>query len=207
MDALYKASLLNFLLRILMIVFLMPFGGFSHKVSEAQSDAKKSSQIAQFLQEADKYFELQDFQPSYQFYRNVLALDPLHHYARERIYEIAKIYQTLEDVAIQQQNQEEADIFRQEYRTIIRYLLTLLTNQLQHFLDRYAEYTRIEDSDEETREHILTVLENILIILREIQMIYEQFPQNDTTSAQMVERIKGAIDKYQQEYTRYNISE
>lgn len=207
MDFVHKTMAGTLLVRMLLLIFFLLsaflFAALSPNLSQAQSETESSSQIDQFLQEADRNFEQKNFRISYQFYRNVLALDPLHQYARERLYDIAKIYQTLENVALEQQNQEQATLFYQEYRTIIRYVLSLLTNQLQHFLEQYAEYTRLDAPDEETREKIVEALKNILLILPDIQAIYEQFPQDDANSAQMIDRIKQTIDKYQQEYTRY----
>ncbi len=173
----------------------------THAVPEAMSPAEY---VTQSLQEADENFERQDFWSAYELYQRVVEFDPSHRVARGKVYEIAKIYQALEEVARQEQNTKQAEIFHQQYRSIVRTLLGVLTAQLKRAISTYNKYKKEKDvSGEHIQENILNALDNILTILHEFRDIYEQCPRDEATMEQMVEKIDAAISKYTQEYTQY----
>lgn len=174
--------------------------------SEAQSDTKtpsRSEQVEQFLQEAEAYFEKQEFIASYELYRRVLSLDSTNEPARGKIYEIARIYQTLEKIARQEQDEEQAKLLYQQHRSIVRYLLSVLTQQLDLEFQTYSKLNLLKETGGDIKNDVIPVLQNLLKILRELKNIYEHFPREGSGTEKVIERLNDAIKKYEKELAHY----
>ena len=186
-----------------MVVLIVTFWGVGANCG-AQTDAASKEQIAQLLEDADVHFQRQEFLAGYELYRRVLSLEPMHQFARKKIYEIAGIYKTLEEIALKERNEAQATLLHRQYRSIVRYLLKVLTSQLNRTLQIYSNYLAAEKQGNDVKEKMLPVLENLLTILQELKNVYEQFPREDSNAGQMVERLNEAILKYEKELTRYS---
>lgn len=162
-----------------------------------------SDEVAALLKEAQASFEKQEFITSYELYRKILTIDPLHQAARERVYEIVTIYQTLEETARSANDSERADMFQRQHRTIIKETLNLFTLQLEQQLAAYSDLKAKAKQGEEIREQIVPELEGIITILQQLKYIYVEFPREPAKAEKMVERIEKTLTTYQHELAAY----
>lgn len=169
----------------------------------ASTTAAPGEQVEELLKEADNYFQLQEFTAGYELYLRVLGLAPSNQHARKRIYEIITIYKTLMDTAQDEGDRDQAELHYQKYRTIIRSLLQMLTNQLKRTIQKYGELVEAQKTGIDSREEIIPVLDNIIQILQDLKTIYEEYPQGDSGTEKMVARINTTIKKYEQERSQY----
>jgi tetratricopeptide (TPR) repeat protein len=193
---------------LLLIVSLLLGYSIQSGYAELESEtttmtASQIEQIEKLLEEADNYFQLQEFAAGYELYLRVLGLNPSNQHARERIYEIINIYKTLIDTAQQEEDSDQAKLHYQKYRTIIRSLLQTLTNQLKRTIQKYGELVEIQKTGIDVKEEIIPVLSNIIQILQDLKTIYEDYPQGDSGTEKMIERINKTIKKYEQELSQY----
>ena len=184
--------------------------GYGIQSGHAQSESETAStsvspaeQIKNLLGEADNYFQLQEFAAGYELYLRVLGLDPSNQHARKRIYEIINIYKTLLETAQKEEDSEQAKLYYQKYRTIIRSLLQTLTNQLKRTIQKYGELVETQKTGIDVNEEIIPILSNIIQILQDLKTIYEDYSQGDSGSEKMIERINKTIKKYEQELSQY----
>ena len=107
------------------------------------------------------------------------------------------------DTAQKEGDRDQAEQHYQKYRTIIRSLLQTLTYQLKRSIQKYGELVEAHETGIESRKEIIPVLGNIIQILRDLKTIYEEYPQGDSGTEKMVERINKTIEKYEQERSQY----
>ena len=162
-----------------------------------------SDEVAALLKEAQVSFEKQEFIASYELYRKILTIDPLHQTAREKVYEIVTIYQTLEETARNANDHERADMFQRQHRTIVKETLNLFTLQLEQQLTTYSDLKAKAKQGEEIREQIMPELERIITILQQLKYIYVEFPREPAKAEKMVERIEKTLATYQHELDAY----
>jgi tetratricopeptide (TPR) repeat protein len=195
------------------IAFFLVVGllfGYGIQSGHAQSEnetvsatASPAEQVEKLLKEADNYFQLQEFAAGYELYLQVLGLDPSNQQARGRIYEIINIYKTLMDTAQKEGESDQVELYYQKYRTIIRSLLQTLTNQLKRTIQKYGELVKTQKTGIDVSEEIIPILSNIIQILQDLKTVYEDYPQGDSGTEKMVERINKTIKKYEQEFSQY----
>jgi len=169
----------------------------------ASTTASRTEQIEKLLQEADNYFQLQEFAASYELYLRVLGLEPSDQHARERIYEIINTYKSLMKTTQSEGDEDQAKLYYQKYRTIIRSLLQTLTSQLKRAIQQYGKLVEDQKTGIDVKEEIIPVLSNIIQILGDLKIIYAEFSQGDSGTEKMVERINQTIKKYEQELSYY----
>ncbi|MBD3323128.1 hypothetical protein GF339_01005 [candidate division KSB3 bacterium] len=193
-----NARLPHAVLLLMMLLSMVVEGKAEDGTAQPLED--RTQQIEQLAEEADAYFQQQEFLASYELYRSILLLDPTHELAQERIYEIADIYKTLAEMAKQDQNPEQSDILYHHYRDIVRDMLGLMTTRLKETLKIYNKLKL--DATTEDQERIV-VLADIIDILRDLKTLYEDFPRENAETAQIVKKISATITKYEEELARY----
>jgi tetratricopeptide (TPR) repeat protein len=181
----------------------IPFGYAQSETETTSKTASPVEHVEELLNEADNYFQLQEFAAGYELYLRVLGLDPSNQYARNKIYEIITIYKTLMETAQKQGNSEQATLYYQKYRTIIRSFLQTLTNQLKRTIQSYGKLVETQKTGTDVKAEIIPALTNIIQILQDLKTIYEEYPQGDSGTEKIVERIKQTIKKYEQELSQY----
>jgi len=186
--------------------------GYGISLSHAQSQAETPpataahpEEVEKLVKEADAYFQRQEFAASYDLYLRVLGLAPSHQPARDKIYAIINTYKTLEEAAQKTGNNDQARLYAQKYQNMIRDLLKMLTAQLKREIQRYGELIDAQKKGENVKKGIIPVLSNVIQILQNLKIIYEEFPQGDagTETEKVVERIGQTIKKYAQELAYY----
>lgn len=170
---------------------------------DAQS-APESEKVAQFLQEAQTSFDEQEFSAGLELYQRVLVLDPANQTAREKISEIVDIYKNLEEIARKEEELEKAELLHQQQRDITRYLLKILTSQLEASIQSYRAYKTAEKDGQEIKELISPVLENIINVLTELKNLYQGVSGDKERTKQIVERIAKTLEHYEKELKYYN---
>ncbi len=176
------------------------------QTARAQNEAKKperTEQIEALLQQAEEAFKKKEFIGAYEVYRRVLSLDSTNQHAREKVYEIARVYQAMENIAREEKNEEQAQVLYQQYRGIVRYLLSVLTKQLNVEFHTYSQLNLSKEAGDDIIEQIVPVLHNLIDILTELKTVYEQFPREEAGTEPVIERLKNAILKYEQELADY----
>lgn len=203
----YIQRKLRWIAFFLVMSILLGYGiqsGHAQLESEtASTTASPAEQVKDLLGEADNYFQLQEFAAGYELYLRVLGLDPSNQHARKRIYEIINIYKTLLETAQKEEDSEQAKLYYQKYRTIIRSLLQTLTNQLKRTIQKYGELVETQKTGIDVNEEIIPILSNIIQILQDLKTIYEEYSQGDSGTEKMIERINKTIKKYEQELSQY----
>ncbi len=174
------------------------FSGGAGVSADATSD-----EIASLLNEAQANFESQEFIASYESYRKVLTLDPLHQAARDKVYEIVAIYKTLEETARTAEDEARADMFQRQQRTIIKETLNMFTLQLEQQLTTYTGLKARLKQGEAVQEQIVPELEHIITILQQLKYMYVEFPRDPSKADKMVERINKTLITYQNELAAY----
>ncbi len=162
-----------------------------------------SDEIASLLKEAQANFESREFIASYESYRKVLTLDPLHQAARDKVYEIVTIYKTLEETARAAEDEARADMFQRQQRTIIKETLNMFTLQLEQQLTTHTELKAKIKQGDAAQEQIVPELERIITILQQLKYIYTEFPREPSKADKMVERINKTLTTYQNELAAY----
>ncbi|GAK50960.1 hypothetical protein U14_02202 [Candidatus Moduliflexus flocculans] len=170
--------------------------------SNASAEAT-ADEIATLLKDAQTSFEKQEFIASYEAYRKVLAIDPMHQAAREKIYEIVTIYKTLEETARAANDEERADMFQRQHRTIIKEMLNIFTLQLEKQLTIYTDLKAKAKQGDDVQKQITTELEYIITTLQQLKYMYVEFPREPAKAEKMVERIDKTLTAYQNELATY----
>jgi len=179
-------------------LLLSLFVGVASVAGDATSD-----EILALLQEAQASFEQQEFIASYESYRKILAIDPMHQAAREKIYEIVTIYKTLEETARSANDNERADMFQRQHRAIIKEMLNMFTLQLEKQLVTYTDLKAKAKQGEAIQDQIMPELERIIITLQQLKYIYVEFPREPAKAEKMIERIDKTLTNYQNELATY----
>ena len=170
--------------------------------SSASAEAT-TDEIADLLKDAQTSFEKQEFIASYETYRKVLVIDPMHQAAREKIYEIVTIYKTLEETARAASDEERADMFQRQHRAIIKEMLNIFTLQLEKQLAIYTDLKAKAKQGDDVQEQLMAELEHIIIILQQLKYMYIEFPREPAKAEKMVERIDKTLAAYQNELATY----
>ncbi len=175
--------------------------------AQTEEETSRAEQIEELLQEADAFFEKQEFIASYNLYRRALTLDSANQPARNKIYEIARVYQALEKIARQEENEEQAKLLYQHYRGIVRYLLSVLTEQLNLEFQTYGKLNLLKETGGNIKDDVMPVLQNLVNILKELKSIYEQFPREEAGTEKVVKRLNKAIEKYETKLAGDSVSD
>ncbi len=189
----------RFVWRCVVCCLLIGAAGRFAAAQAATDDAARTAQIEQYLQEAAAHFANKELLESSDLYRRVLLLDPTQQFARQQIYEIAKLYLS----QLQNADPSQASLLQGQYRALVRDLLQLLTAQLNHALQEYGRLIAAAKQGQDVMPQLAPALERVLGVLRDLADIYDNLPQETTDAQKMRDRLRQSIAKYEQELARY----
>ena len=187
------------------------------------------SQVEQLLKQAESYFERRQYttpkeRNAFDFYKQVLQLEPSNRHARKKIGEMVALYKSLGDKAYDQENFPRAKKFYQRYLLVAEYILITLNDQsiqqqeqevqntlevlllkeksqqLRSIVDQNIE--KFEQLEQEgsrvvnVPKRIILVLEEIIENFEELEAIYMQFPQ-DADRVEIINRLKINREEYE----------
>ena len=190
----------RFVWRCVVCCLLVGAAGRFAAAQTATGDAARTAQIEQYLQQAAAHFANKELLESSDLYRRVLLLDPTQPFARQQLYEIAKLYLN----KLQDAKQDQSALLQQQYRTLVRDLLQLLTAQLNQALQDYGRLIAAAKQGQDVMPQLAPALERVLGVLRDLANIYENLPQETADAQKMRDRLRQSITKYEQELARYN---
>ena len=189
----------RFVWRCIVCCLLIGAVGRFAAAQAATDDAARTAQIEQYLQEAAAHFANKELLESSDLYRRVLLLDPTQQFARQQIYEIAKLYLS----QLSNADPSQASLLQEQYRALVRDLLQLLTAQLNHTLQEYGRLIAAAKQGQDVMPQLAPALERVLGVLRDLADIYDNLPQETTDAQKMRDRLRQSIAKYEQELARY----